>query len=1099
VIQGDPGFQALHWEAMWDGESPRPMAIDAVMVRQRRVKNGVKEVKRQDSTVLNLLVVTARPGEEKDVGYRTISRPLVEAIEVANLPVNVEFVRPGTYEAFVKQLEAKGEGYYHMVHFDMHGGLMTFEQFGAVRASQNQTFQRGYDLANLEKYEGVKAFLSFEGDEAGQAVLVTAQEMSDRLGKYGISACVLNACQSGKQIGGGGPLTPNSGGTGDGGESVDGRETSLGARLMDAGMQMVVAMAYSVTVDAARLLVTQLYGELFGSVSLERALMGARRELYARKGRSVYFGQRVELEDWLLPVVYRNGVVDLKLRRMYPEEETEYFTRRAMRFQFGNQFATEYGFVGRDLEILKIEKGLIRNGNVLMLYGMGGTGKTTLLRYLQDWWVQTGFVEGVSYFGYDQRAWKLEQILFGIAQDVMSEVELRSFQSMPTIAQIGKLVQVLKTRAWLVVLDNLESVTGQALAIQNTLSAAEQAGIRDFLMQIKRGQSRVLLGSRRREDWLAAVYGGNEYELRGLDDQARSQLAQKVLERHVKDGAKRRSTLADKDFARLMKLLAGYPLAIEVILSNLGRQSVAEVLAGLDAADVSLDRAGSKTESILQCVEYSHSNLSTSAQRSLLCLALFSGFLNRSFLPQYVQQLQATGSEFADLTIEALDSAVGEAIDLGLLAPMSADNPNLLTIQPVFPYFLKTKLAQMDGSFREAFRLGFKNHYEGLAGQYNQLMQSKEAQEKQLGQIFCKWEYENLYAALTIALEQQESVGIYFCLYKYFRLNQDVQENLRLAEEVYELVIQYPPNFFDSSQGHQIMGAIDLLANCYLSTKQYEKAKEVYHQELDIISKLGCLDAQNQGLAKARTYHQLGMVAQALREYEEARKDYQQALQIKIEYNDRYSQAGTYHQLGIVSHLLREYEQARKDYQQALEIKIEYNDRYSQARTYHQLGMVAQELREYEQARKDYQQALQIYIEYNDRYSQAGTYHQLGIVAEELREYEQARKDYQQALQIFIEYNDRYSQAGTYHQLGIVAEELREFEESGSNYLKALQLYVEYNDQHNLGIVFRSCKRLYQSHSSDQLLSAIGQAIPVPGGFANGCSEAEVLQLFDQL
>ena len=115
----------------------------------------------------------------------------------------------------------------------------------------------------------------------------------------------------------------------------------------------------------------------------------------------------------------------------------------------------------------------------------------------------------------------------------------------------------------------------------------------------------------------------------------------------------------------------------------------------------------------------------------------------------------------------------------------------------------------------------------------------------------------------------------------------------------------------------------------------------------------------------------------------------------------------------------------------------------------------------------------------------------MGRVAQELREYEQARKDYQQALEINIEYNDRYSQAATYHNLGSVAQELREFEESGSNYLKALQLYVEYNDQHNLGIVFRSCKRLYQSHSSDQLLSAIGQAI--------GCSEAEVLQLFEQL
>jgi tetratricopeptide (TPR) repeat protein len=63
---------------------------------------------------------------------------------------------------------------------------------------------------------------------------------------------------------------------------------------------------------------------------------------------------------------------------------------------------------------------------------------------------------------------------------------------------------------------------------------------------------------------------------------------------------------------------------------------------------------------------------------------------------------------------------------------------------------------------------------------------------------------------------------------------------------------------------------------------------------------------------------------------------------------------------------LREFEQAQKDYQQALQIYIEFNDRYSQASTYHQLGIVAQELREFEQARNDYQQALQIFIEFGD-------------------------------------------------------------------------------------------------------------------------------------
>jgi tetratricopeptide (TPR) repeat protein len=79
--------------------------------------------------------------------------------------------------------------------------------------------------------------------------------------------------------------------------------------------------------------------------------------------------------------------------------------------------------------------------------------------------------------------------------------------------------------------------------------------------------------------------------------------------------------------------------------------------------------------------------------------------------------------------------------------------------------------------------------------------------------------------------------------------------------------------------------------------------------------------------------------------------------------------------LGRVAQELREFEQARVYYQQALDIFIEFCDRYSQASSYHQLGRVAQELREFEQAKAYYQQALDIFIEFCDRYSQARTYH----------------------------------------------------------------------------------------------------------------------------
>lgn len=68
------------------------------------------------------------------------------------------------------------------------------------------------------------------------------------------------------------------------------------------------------------------------------------------------------------------------------------------------------------------------------------------------------------------------------------------------------------------------------------------------------------------------------------------------------------------------------------------------------------------------------------------------------------------------------------------------------------------------------------------------------------------------------------------------------------------------------------------------------------------------------------------MVAQELREYEPARTYYQQALQIKIDFNDRYSQAGTYYQLGQVAEALGELESAKLHYFEALRLSKEVGD-----------------------------------------------------------------------------------------------------------------------------------------------------------------------------
>jgi tetratricopeptide (TPR) repeat protein len=777
--------------------------------------------------------------------------------------------------------------------------------------------------------------------------------------------------------------------------------------------------------------------------------------LFNDKERKAYFNKLIKLEDWLLPVVYYNQSVNFNLRQFTPEEEEKYFETVGSEYRFP---LPTYGFVGRDLEILKIEKALLKH-NVLLLKGMGGTGKTTLLNYLREWWQKTNFVKNTFYFGYDEKAWTLEQILFFIGQQIYKKFDFANFQAMSQRAQIEKLIAKLRAEKYAVILDNLESVTGQQLAIQNTLPETERHQIRDFIGRLVGGQTLVVLGSRSREEWLQQqTFKFNLYELQGLDQEARTELAEKILEinspRHKIEKIRQ-----DGDFQKLMKLLAGYPLAMEVVLANLQKQTPQEILQGLQAADVNLDVASEdKTKSILKCVEYSHSNLSPEAQKLLICLAPFSVFIDRRDIDNYIKQLQKL-EPFQNYQLDKLDDAIQEAINWGLLSPMDKDSP-LLTIQPVFPYFLKTKLATVDAATCEALQEGFKNHYLGLASSYKQLMDSKDAQERQLGIFFCRLEYENLYNGLQICLDKQESINIYFCLNEYFKLINDNPSNLKLAEKVCQRLDNYSTTFIKSELGYQIAFAIGRLGRCQLEAKQYKESQKSYEKTLQIYDALESQEERQKQLWKAITYHQLGNVAHEMREYAQARDFYQQALAIYIEFGDRYSQARTYHNLGIVAQEMREYAQARDFYQQALAIKIEFGDRFSQARIYHQLGILAQEMREYAQARDFYQQALTIKIEFGDRYSQASTYHQLGRVAQELREYAQARDFYPQALAICIEFGDRYSQASTYGQLGLLAEAQEDYTEARTNLQKALEIFIEYKDEYMANITRENLERL---------------------------------------
>ena len=271
-IAGSPEFHSLLWESVKDPNFPNPLVLNALILRKNLREQSLPADVREASTI-NLLLVTSRPGGRNDVGYRTISRPLVELLRSSRLPVRIHILRPATYESLSKHLDEVGKGFYHVVHFDVHGALLTFKDFESIekeKSSNNLTFQLNrYGRPEVKQYDGKDAFLFFDlycepaskDDDGFGADPVRADEMANLLLLHRIPLLILNACQSAKELG---EQTPRQ-------QAFPvAEETSLASRLMRAGAQMVLAMSYSVTVTAAEILMKSLYQEIFAEKACAR-------------------------------------------------------------------------------------------------------------------------------------------------------------------------------------------------------------------------------------------------------------------------------------------------------------------------------------------------------------------------------------------------------------------------------------------------------------------------------------------------------------------------------------------------------------------------------------------------------------------------------------------------------------------------------------------------------------------------------------------------------------------------------------------------------------------------------------------------------------
>ena len=774
----------------------------------------------------------------------------------------------------------------------------------------------------VREYKGVKAFLLFESEQDNKADLVSAEELHELLIDNQVPIIVLNACQSGKQVGE--------------------KETSLGSWLVQSGVRFVLAMGYSVNVQAAEKLMSVLYSQLLESHDPSIAIRRARRKLYNDKKRNTSVGKDIYLEDWLLPIVYQNEPLKLEMPDFTLEQSKGFYQRRGERDRYLKLESFD-AFAGRDIDILQIEKRLLTERNILLVRGIGGIGKTALFRHLEAWWFITGLVQLPSfYFCYSEKAWTLQEIITNIAQklDIEHRDDFSSLNSQEA-KQYRLFEELRRQKRCLLIFDNLEAITGTNLCVQCKLPSNELDALHNFLKQLARGQAQilVLLGSRRNEDWLAKdTFDNNVYELDGLDTEAAITLANCVLERNSVAGYQQDEGEEGEEresLRTLLNLLGGFPLAIEVVLPNLAQQTPSQVLKALQTGDKPIDaeKQGQlvklpkeRTKTIWRCIEYVYRYLSPEVQQQLLCLAPFTGIIGDSTLILYLQYLQKQ-TLLHTMPFSHWLEMIQETRSRNLLTT-DPDTPQILHLQTIFSYLLCRRLeAPEQEKEKQAIETAFLLLYEQVSESVYQQLSSKDPNKNLVGKNLIEWEHTNLEKALIIALKFQVSIfSIFQTLFKYLDTPKEATRGLDLAQKVLRSMEAYPFEKLRGALCRDYIGVISKVAYQQTILHQYQEAEKTYQRMLSLLPELECLGKSERSKWEADTHHHLGNLAFEQNQLPDAENHYKQALQVKEELDDTSSLVITYKRLGDLAQQQKKASDANEYYQKALDLFVKLND-----------------------------------------------------------------------------------------------------------------------------------------------------------------------------
>lgn len=982
VASNDPRVLAWPWEALHNPEGGM-LAHHCQIERQlSELHDPLPLSPSLPQDCINILLVIARPYGDNDVGFHTLSRPLVELAKGQNSPVNIDVLRPPTFDQLRQTLHDK-PGFYHVVHFDGHGG------YGTPGHTSPHAFA------------GVQGMLVFENDNAEPAK-VKANTLSQLMAEHRIPIMVLNACQSAKID-----------------EQADDAFASVAAALLKAGIRSVVAMGYNLYVSGAQQFVPAFYQRLLDSGNVAEATRAGRQAMLAHPSRVCALGEH-ELQDWLVPVLYQQmptgesvlpQIQKNNISLVFPEQtETEASLPKAL------QDLGDYGFIGRGRAIHILERARLQQPqSAFLIHGMTGIGKTSLVKGFLHWLHDTNGLtpslhnNGVFWFSFDKIR-SAEHII----NEIISSLFGTNALATPLLQKLEALTKAFREKPFLMVWDNFESASGitgtDAIAL---LLEDDRKQLKELLKRLRGGKTKVLITSRSPENWLThqECY---RIPLSGLQGEELWEYCNAV----VRDLGLQVDR-SNQDLLHILEELEGNPLAIRMILVQLSTTEPASLLAELKQRLHELGKDGPKQKSS-QVLKLFGEGLSNEHSQvfSLICL-----------------HERVVGKSHIQLMLEEMGEKVGiskldEIFDLLVMAGLLQDKTEeqlVYKIHPMFGSFLKEAY-----SYDEAMLSSFIKIISSFA---HQLFLSSQANRKNLILLFS----ENFFKVINLC-ESHDKLPSYFALITQ-GLAWVYSEEFQNYQVSYWLLDKLIQHHSERNEDEALSCTYHAAGNTAFLQQNDELARSYYKKSLLIDETSG--DKQHEML----NLYAIGNIEWRVKDWVSSKDFYKRSLTIAKANDDHNLIAMSLHQLGMLKEEQHEYDEALKLYEESYEIKKQHGTEFDLLSSYFQFGRVKLFIDQYELALQWFEKALVLAEKYQRIDTASLIFHNLGMIEENKGNFIEAEQFYKKSLNIKEDILDYHGIASTSGRLGGMCSFLEDFESAALWFIKTMDNYCLCGDK----------------------------------------------------